>query len=95
MAKKIRVSLNSKGARQLLNGPEVVEDMDRRAKAVTAAAEEAVSSPRYAASGSEGFRGDGQPGKSRARALIGTTDYVSRAYNAKHNALLKGLEAGR
>lgn len=95
MTKKIRVNLNSKGARGLLNGPEMVEDMNLRAKAVEAAAEAAVTSPRYAAADSEGFRGDGQPGKSRARALIGTTDYVSRAYNAKHNALLKALDAGR
>lgn len=86
MARGVRVKINSRAARALLNGPEVQGDLLARAEKVKAKAE-SIGSGEYVA--------DVQPGKNRAHAIVRTTDLISMKSNAKHNSLLKGLNAAR
>jgi hypothetical protein len=81
---KVKVKMNSAGARALLNSPEVQKELLRRAELIRSRAE---------ASGAS-FDADVQPGKNRAHAMVKTTDIKSRRSNAKHNTLLKALDAG-
>lgn len=69
-----------------MNSPEVQDALLERANAVKARAD-SMGSGTYAA--------DVRPGKNRAHAMVKTTDAKSRASNAKHNSLLKSLDAGR
>jgi hypothetical protein len=80
------LKINSAGAREILNSPQVQKELLRRANLIKANAD-SVGSGKYTA--------DVQPGKNRAHALVKTTDAVSCASNAKHNTLLKSLDAGR
>lgn len=82
MAKSIQVRMKSSGAAALLNGPEMVADMDRRAKAVAAAA-------------GVGYVGDGRAGRARAHGMARTDTGDSVYDNARRNTLLKSLGAGR
>ena len=86
MASGVRVKINSRAARALLNGPEVQGELLARAEKVKASAE-SMGSGEYVA--------DVRPGKNRAHAIVRTTDIESRRSNAKHNSLVKGLNAGR
>lgn len=86
MARGIRVKINSRAARALLNGPEVQGDLLARAERIKAKAE-SIGSGEYVA--------DVQPGKNRAHAIVRTTDIESRRSNAKHNSLMKSINAGR
>lgn len=81
---EIKVKINYAGARVLRNSPEVQADLLRRARLIQA---------RAGTSGAE-FDADVQPGKSRAHAIVRTTDLKSQRSNAKHNTLLKALDAG-
>lgn len=83
---RVKVKMNSAGARQILNSGKVQADLLRRAEAVRSRAE-SMGSGTYAA--------DVQPGKNRAHAMVKTTDAKSCASNAKKNVLLKSLDAGR
>lgn len=88
MANDIKVTINHAGARAVMNSQGVQNELLRRAMNIANAAE---------AMSGEGvhYAADVQPGKNRAHALVKTTDRHSRASNAKHNTLLKSLDAGR
>lgn len=83
---KCKVVMNALGARAILNSPEVQADLLSRAEAIKSRAD-AVGSGKYVA--------DVQPGKNRAHAMVKTSDMKSAASNAKHNTLLKSIDAGR
>lgn len=85
MASSVKFVLNRGGFRDLLNRGDVQEELLGRAEAVKSSAD-AIGSGRYVA--------DVQAGSTRARAMVKTTDIVSRRSNAKHNSLLKSLGAG-
>lgn len=82
----IRVEMNHSGAREILNSPEIQAELLRRANRIREAAD-GMGSGVYAA--------DVKPGKSRAHAMVKTTDFKSMASNAKHNTLLKAWNAGK
>lgn len=85
MAKVERLEINSDGARAILNSPEVQAALLQKAEAIAKRA--------------KGFGGnyvaDVQPGKNRAHALVKTADGKAAYSNAKHNSLLKSVDAGR
>lgn len=82
----VRVEINHAAAQALLNGAEVQGELLRRAEAIKARAD-SVGSGTYAA--------DVRAGKNRAHAMVKTTDAKSVKSNAKHNTLLRSLDAGR
>ena len=86
MARGVRVKINSRAARALLNGPEIQGELLAYAEKVKASAE-SMGGGEYVA--------DVRPGKNRAHAIARTTDIESRRSNAKHNSLMKGLNAAR
>lgn len=82
----VKVTIHSSVARAILSGAEVAADLSRRAENIKNAAD-SVGSGVYRASVAQ--VGD------RKVAYINTTDVISRNSNAKHNTLLKSLDAGR
>ena len=82
MSKRVRVKMNSAGARALLQSSEVQADLRRRADAIASAA-------------GPGFESSIFVGKNRARASVITADFEAIRANAKTNVLLKSLDAGR
>lgn len=83
---EVKVKMNQAGCTAFRNSPEVQQELLRRAENIKARAD---------AMGSGVYKADVQPGKKRAHALVKTTDEKSMASNAKHNTLLKSLDAGR
>ncbi len=83
---KVRVKMNIPGCIEYRNSDSVQQDLLSRAERIKTQAE-TFGSGRYEA--------DVQPGKTRAHAMVKTTDPRSMASNAKHNSLLKSLGAGR
>lgn len=83
---KVKVKMNHSGSREMLNSPEVQDDLLERANRIL----DKVNSI-----GSGEYVADVQPGINRAHAMVKTIDYRSMASNAKHNTLLKSLDAGR
>lgn len=81
-----RVRISPSGARAILNSAEVQDDLLGRAERIKGRAD-AIGSGKYEA--------DVRPGRNRAHAMVKTTDAKSMASNAKHNTLLKSLDAGR
>jgi len=77
-----RVKLNRAGVRQLLRGPEMVADMERRAERVADAA-------------GPGHRVDAAPGRNRARAVVITESWEARWAEATTRALTRALRAAR
>ena len=82
----VTIKMNSSGARKILNGSAVQGDLLRRAEKIKASAD-GMGSGKYAA--------DVRPGKNRAHAMVKTTDFISKKSNAKHNTLLKSMDAGK
>lgn len=82
----VKVKINSSGARQLLNSTPVQGELLKRAEKIKARAD-GIGSGKYSA--------DVQPGKNRAHAMVKTTDIISKRSNAKHNTLLKSMDAGK
>lgn len=82
----VKVKINSSGARQLLNSTAVQGELLKRAEKIKARAD-GMGSGKYTA--------DVQPGKNRAHAMVKTTDFISKKSNAKHNTLLKSMDAGK
>lgn len=82
----VKVIMSNAGARAILNSPEVQSELLGRAEAIKERAD-SMGSGEYAA--------DVQPGRNRAHAMVKTTDAKSVRSNAKHNTLLKSLDAGR
>lgn len=82
---KVEVKMNSAGAIELLNSPEIQSFLLAKANAIKASAD---------SMGSGKYDADVQPGKKRAHAMVKTTDTLSKASNRKHNSLLKAMNAG-
>lgn len=82
----VKVKMSNAGARSIMNSSDVQSDLLRRAQAIKGTAESI---------GSASFAADVQAGRNRAHAMVKTTDAKSRRSNAKNNALLKSLDAGR
>lgn len=85
MAKCI-VAMNHAGARSLLNGEAVQADLMARAERIA---------DRAGSMGSGEYVADVMPGRNRAHARASTTDARSIVSNAKHNSLIKSMDAGR
>lgn len=88
---KVRVKMNSKGARALLNSASVQADLLARAGAIQDAANAEIMS----APDDQLFQASVQTGKNRARASVITGGYASMKHNGRTNALLKALDRGR
>lgn len=82
----VTIKMNSSGARKILNGSAVQGELLKRAEKIKARAD---------GMGSGEYSADVRPGKNRAHAMVKTTDFKSMASNAKHNTLLKSLDAGK
>ena len=82
--KPVRVKLNRKSVRQILQSEEVRADLERRAQAIA-----------DAAGGGEDFEVSSQVGKNRARASVITATYEARRAEAKDRTLSTAIEAGR
>lgn len=80
------VSMNHAGARAILNSGAVQADLLARAERIR---------DRAGAVGSGSYEADVRPGRERAHAMVKTTDALSIASNAKHNSLVKSMDAGR
>ena len=83
---KVKVRMNIPGCIALRNSEGVQADLLARAQRIKAQAE---------TFGSGTYDADVQPGKTRAHAMVKTTDPRSMASNRKHNSLLKAIGAGR
>lgn len=83
---KAKVRMSNAGARAIMNSPDVQSELMSRASAIKGRADSI---------GSGTYEADVRAGKNRAHAMVKTTDAMSRASNAKHNTLLKSLDAGR
>lgn len=80
---KVKVQMNSAGARTLLQSAAVQKDLLSRAQRIR----DGAKLPGYVA--------DVQAGKNRARAVVKATDFKSRQDNARNQTLLKNLDRGR
>ena len=83
---RARVKMNRAGCISIRNSSEVMGDLLERAQRIKAKSDGV---------GSGVYEADVRPGKTRAHAMVKTTDPRSMASNAKHNTLLKSLYAGR
>lgn len=90
MSRKVKVVINHAGARAVLNDPAVKAELLRRAQLIREAA--IASDPRLS---SEDIDANAVDGRIRARAGVVTVTPKARNINAKHNTLLKSLDAGR
>lgn len=87
---KVRVKMNSAGAQAILNSAGVQGDLLRRAQAIANRANSQLDTLDGGA-----FVADVRPGRTRARAAVKARGPYPRAHNARHNTLLKSLDAGR
>ena len=78
-----RVVVYSRGAVEVMNSPECQAILMEHGQ------------PIRDACGLNGYVVDVQPGKTRAHCLVKTTDWASMWDNAKHNTILKSMDAGR
>lgn len=78
-----KVEINDAAARALLNSPEVMADLSRRAHAIARAAGEGTFDV------TEGYT------PTRARVSIGTGDHTARHAEATKRSLTSALDAGR
>ena len=86
MANDVKVKINSTAARQILNSGVVQGELLKRAQRIKSSAD---------SMGAGTVAADVRPGKNRAHALVKTTDHISKKSNAKHNTLLKSMDAGK
>ncbi|HEX5541113.1 MAG TPA: hypothetical protein VFX60_06055 [Micromonospora sp.] len=82
MAKPVRIKLNRKGVVALLKSAEVKADLERRAKAIAAAA-------------GSGMEASAMVGKGRARASVITATGDARRAEATGRKLTRAIDAGR
>lgn len=78
-----KIVINHQGARDVLNSPEVQARLLEMGQAIRDTC------------GLKGYVTDVQPGKNRSHCLVKTTDWASTFDNAKHNTILKSVDAGR
>ena len=82
MAKnQVVVKMNNRGCNALRNSEGVQAYLLSQAERIRSAAD----------SVSAEYTADVQPGRTRAHAMVKTTDYASRMDNAKNNTLLKAM----
>lgn len=79
---KVRVRINSRGARALLQSSEIAGDLKGRVDAIRAAA-------------GDGYEADVQQGKTRQRGMVKTVTAEAMIDNARNNTLLKSVDRGR
>lgn len=77
-----RIVLNHQGFHDMLTGGPVVDLVGKVVDAI-------------AADAGDGYDGSVIVGKTRARGSVITASYEARAENARHNTLLRALDAGR
>jgi hypothetical protein len=77
-----RIVLNRKGVQELLTHPNVVADLEDRAKKIAAAA-------------GAGMESEAQAGRKRALALVWTGTREAREAEATSRALTRAIDAGR
>lgn len=78
----VRIKINRQAARELLRSPEVLDDLDRRARRIAAAA-------------GPGHEVISRVGRRRARSTVITTDPAAMAREASGRALTRAIDAGR
>ena len=83
---RIRVRTNRRGILDVLNSPGVRKDIETRVDAVTRAAQGMHDA--------KGYTGD-VIATDRPHGAVRATDMQARRSNARHNTLLKALDAGR
>lgn len=83
------VVINSAEAVRIMNSPEMQADLLARAERIR---DRAGS---IGTVGQSGYEADVRPGKSRAHAMVKTSGDHGARSNAKHNSLLKSIDAGR
>ena len=83
---RVRVRVNSAGANRLLNSPEMQSVLKEHADRARDFANNGLTE-----GPTEGYVSYVKQGRNRARAVVHTTDFVTRRNNAKTNAILKGL----
>ena len=81
-----KVKADYAGMRAFMNGSECQRDCLSRAQRIANAASGVASGKFYA---------DVQTGKNRCWAMAKATDYRAVASNAKHDSLIKSIDAGR
>lgn len=86
MAKGVKVKVDSKAVKAILNSAEVNAEIQRRVDRVTDAANSMY--------GASGYKGDVKK-TDRAYGAVYPADVYSKRSNAKHNTLLKALSAGK
>lgn len=79
---KVRVKVNSRAARSILQSPAVAEDLSSRARRIASAA-------------GSGMEVDSSVGPNRARAQVTTGNFVARRREATRKALSSAIDAGR
>lgn len=78
----VKIKLNSRGISELLRHPNVVADLDDRAKRIARAA-------------GPGMESESQVGRKRALALVWTATREARLAEAQSRALTSAIDAGR
>lgn len=81
----VKVRMRAAGAKAVMNSAEVQSKLLSMAESIKEQAD---------GMGGE-YAADVRAGRTRAHAMVKTTDARSMAANAKHNALLKALGSGR
>lgn len=77
----VNIKWKMAGFRKLRKSPEIAADVEQRARRIAAVA-------------GEGYEDSQVMGKTRARASVITATYKAQLDNAKHNTLLRSLNAG-
>lgn len=85
---RAKVEMNSKGIEALLSDHAVTADLESRGRRIKAAAD-ATGSAEYEMAVRRGRKGG------RPYVVVAANSPKARASNAKHNALIKGMNAGR
>lgn len=88
----VKFKWNLQAFRDLRNSPGVIADLERRANAIAAAANGA---DRNAEGEPDGYVAAAGPGKNRGRATVVTATAPAMADNARHQTLIRALDAGR
>lgn len=86
---RCRVVVNSAEAVRLMNSEEVRADLLARAERIR------DSAGSVGTVGRSGYTADVRPGASRAHAMVKTASAHAIRSNAKHNSLLKAIDAGK
>ena len=80
----IRVKINSAGARAILRSAKVQADLERRGRAIAAAA-----------GGGDDFEVETRVGANRVRTSVRTATHEGRKAEAEDRALTRAIDAGR